>query len=199
MPRPKGSTYEPEAIAHAVDAVRSGRSYREVADDLGELGVTVSHATIKRWCDAAAVKPSPVLPEHRDTPALKARVKAQRERAAAPPPPAEPPVDDGAPFDLEATLQRLMRQAEAEAKSMDQASNARGAQAAARRATEMAKVLAVIDKRKPADPDVLAFSSAEIEREYAALRREIAEKIAAQPLVCGHCGRAMRVKWGQGG
>jgi hypothetical protein len=188
MPRPKGSTYDPQAIAWAVNEVSKGRSYRDVSEELAELKVKASHQTVKRWCAEAAQPKEP-------TP-LATRVKAQRERAEQPPP--EPPVDDGAPFDLEATLQRLMRQAEAEAKSMDQASNARGAQAAARRATEMAKVLAVIDKRKPADPDVLMFSSAEIEREYAALRREIAEKIAAQPLVCSGCGRAMRIKWGQG-
>jgi hypothetical protein len=186
MPRPKGSTYDPQAIAWAVNEVSKGRSYRDVSEELAELKVKASHQTVKRWCAEAAAPKEP-------TP-LATRVKAQRERAEQPP---EPPVDDGTPFDLEATLQRLMRQAEAEAKSMDQASNARGAQAAARRATEMAKVLAVLDKRKPQDPDVMTYTHTDIAAGVEKIGAVVAT-LLAHGVRCCDCQRVLSAKWGHG-
>src|SRR5688500_6986729 len=55
MPR---RSYDPEAIQLAVAAVRGGRSLREVADELAELGVPVAHETVRQWCRAAAGLPS---------------------------------------------------------------------------------------------------------------------------------------------
>jgi hypothetical protein len=118
-----------------------------------------------------------------------------RARAEAAPPP--PAADPEAPFDLEASLQRLLRQAEAEAREHELASNPKGAQAAMRRAADMVKVLAVVNKSKPADPDVLTFSRAEIERAYADMTATL-ETLCQRPVLCSACSRELSVKFGRG-
>lgn len=193
MARPKGSTYEPEAIAYAVAEVAKGRGTREVAEELAELGVEVSHMTIARWCKA----PPPEVPA---TPAVSSaltdRLRA-RQAPPAEPPPEVPAEDPDAAFDFEASLQRMIREAEREAKAHDLASNPRGAQAAMRRASEMMKVLAQSEKRKPADPDVLTFSRTEIERGFADAT-DLLERLCARPVLCSACSRELSVKFGRG-
>jgi hypothetical protein len=213
MARPKGSSpHDPAAIAYAVEAVRAGRSSREIAAELAELDVHVSHMTVKRWADAAAKGESPAKPAQAAVPppplrqggglindapvpvppSLAERLRARAE--AAPPPPA---VDTDAPFDLEASLQRLLRQAEAEAREHELASNPKGAQAAMRRAADMVKVLAVVNKAKPADPDVLQFSRAEIDRTYADMTTTL-ETLCLRPVLCSACSRELSIKFGRG-
>jgi hypothetical protein len=206
--RPKGSTkhYEPEAVAYAINAVKAGRSYREVAEELAELRVQVSHMTVKRWverADAPAVVPPAPAPEAARlppapavNPELAARLKAQRERAAeAPPPP--PPAEDDAPFDFEASVQQMIREARAEAQQHAQASNPRGQQAALRRAAELMKLLGQSEKRKPADPDLLVFSKTEIEQAFGEMT-ELLSNLCARPVMCSECSRALSIKFGRG-
>jgi hypothetical protein len=218
MARPKGSSpHDPAAIAYAVEAVRAGRSSREIAAELAELDVHVSHMTVKRWADAAAKGESPARPAQKagevtgqrgasvdpalsaspsapppaQAPSLAERLRARAE--AAPPPPADP----DAPFDLEASRQRLLRQAQAEAREHELASNPKGAQAAMRRAADMVKVLAVVNKAKPADPDVLQFSRAEIDRAYAEMTSTL-ENLMSRPVLCSACSRELSIKFGRG-
>jgi hypothetical protein len=225
MARPKGtSLHDPEAIAYAVEAVRAGRSTREIAAELAELDVHVSHMTVKRWSDAAGkgessarpaqkagasskaepvtmprppeATPPPSAPPPAQAPSLAERVKAGRERAAAAAPPA-PEADPNAPFDFEASLQRMIRQAEGEAKAHELASNPRGAQAAMRRAAELMKVLSQSEKRKPTDPDVLTFSKGEIDAAYSAMTGTL-EQLMQRPVLCSSCSRDLSVKFGRG-
>lgn len=77
MGRPKAVT-DPDAIAYAVKAViEDHRSYREVAAELVGLGYQVSHATVKRWCDAARQ-------DHTPTPPARAGGKTDAPAPAAP-------------------------------------------------------------------------------------------------------------------
>lgn len=209
MARPKGSTkhYEPEAIAFAIESVKGGRSYREVAEELAELGVVVSHMTVKRWCDAAGAPPAeaPAAPPEMArlppapsvNPELAARLKAQRERAVETPPPPPPAAADDAPFDFEDSLQAMIREARAEAQQHAQASNPRGQQAAMRRAAELMKVLAQSEKRKPADPDLLVFSKSEIEQAFTEMS-DLLAKLCERPTLCSGCSKVLSIKWGRG-
>ena len=192
-PRP----IDPEAKAFALDAVAAGRSLRDVADELGRLGVEVSHMMVKRWvaasasakaeaaAEAAAARPARVVPK---------LAELLRARQAAPP--EEQPEDD-APWDYEASVQKMIRQAEAEAKSFSEASNARGAQTALRRASELIKLLGQAEKNKPRDPDVLQFSRSEIEAEWSRLEG-VLSTLCSRPLLCSDCGRKLAVKFGRG-
>ncbi|MES1185089.1 MAG: hypothetical protein ABUL60_14850 [Myxococcales bacterium] len=59
MAHPK---YDPQAMAYAVEAVRAGRSLREIAAELAELDVHVSHETIRGWARRAEQKPPVFTP-----------------------------------------------------------------------------------------------------------------------------------------
>ncbi len=197
MPRKK-TPHDPAAIAHAIAEVGKGRSYRDVAAELCELGEPMSHTQVKRICDEAKAQPAPAVAAASAPPPspapLRERVQKQRQRAAEAAP---PPADPDAPFDFEASLQAMIRAAEAEAKVHDAASNPRGAQAAMRRAAELMKVLAQSEKRKPADPDVLQFSKGEIERAFGDVSA-LLEKYCERPVLCSECTRLLSIKFGRG-
>ncbi len=185
MGRPAGvSSYDPEAIAFAVAAVKAGRSYRDVAEELAELGVQCSHMTVKRWC-AAAPKAAEAVRQ--------AAPPIENSGAAAP----APAATAEEPFDFEASLHAMIRQAEIEARTHDQASNPRGAQAAMRRAAELMKVLSQTEKRKPADPNLLTFSRAEIDKAIADLTVRL-EAMCSRGLLCADCSRKLSVRFGRG-
>jgi len=205
MPR-RPKEYEPGVKEHALEQAARGVSVREIEAELAELGVIVSHMTIQRWVQAskAPTAPPPAkdrqeapppAPKPKLTEALQARKDRQAGSAEATPP--ETPEDPGAPFDFEGSLQRMIRDAEKEARAHDLASNPRGAQAAMRRASELMKVLAQSEKRKPQDPDVLQFSRAEIDRGFAEVSALLA-KLCERPVLCSECSRALSVKFGQG-
>ncbi len=189
MPRPRkpSAEFKAQAKAFAIAEVAKGRGVRDVASELAELGVPVSHMTVHRWAQAAA--PAQGV-------ASKPPVAQAGQHFGVPPPPPPPP-DDGAPFDFDASLQRMIREAELEAKAHEAASNPRGAQAAMRRASEMMKVLAQSEKRKPADPDVLTFSRAEIEKAFAEMSGTL-ETLLERPLLCSACSKELSVRFGRG-
>lgn len=205
---------EPGVLEHILEQHSKGYSYREIEAELTELGVLISHMKVKRLVDeskASASAPHPPAPlasapEDRQEappqapkPKLTEALQARKDRQAgsADDRPPETPEDPGVPFDFEGSLQRMIRDAEREARQHDQASNPRGAQAAMRRASELMKVLAQSEKRKPADPDVLQFSLAEIDRAYAEISALLA-KLCERPVLCSECSRALSVKFGRG-
>lgn len=186
MSRPKGSTYDPAAIKWAVAEVAKGRSYRDVAEELAELKVKASHQTVKRWCAEAAQPKEP-------TPLAK-RVAAQRERAAEAP--AEPAVDE--PFDFEAMLKTMVREAQAEARRHDLASNPKGAQSAMKRASDLMGRLAQIEKQKPVDPDVMTYTRTDIAQAIDRIG-SVVSTLLKHDVRCCQCHRELSAKWGQGG
>jgi hypothetical protein len=215
---PKGHTkYDPEAVAYAVAEVAKGRSYREVAEELVGLGVDVSHMTVKRWSQAKKDDGGSIPPADSTGASVaagdgewvaepvKSVARKIRQRggggvakAAPPPPELEPPTPaDPESFDYEATLLGMLRDAQAEAKAFTAASNPKAAQTAMRRASELMKVLAQSEKRKPADPDVLSFSRKEIEEEWARLEGTL-RTLCERPVLCSACSRELSVAFGRG-
>jgi hypothetical protein len=162
MSRPKGSTYDPAAIAWAVNEVSKGRSYRDVSDELAELKVKASHQTVKRWCAEAAQPKEP-------TPLAK-RVAAQRERAEQPPPAVDPES-----LDFDSTVKRLLADALAEMEQHRLASNPKGVSAAMNTAAGLLDAMRKSEKEKPSDPDVLQFSRKEIDAACEAARQIVAQ------------------------
>lgn len=63
MPQPTGTIY-PLAdkaldgrLARLLEKSRSdGRSYYEIRDDLRDLGIAVSHETVRRWCTELGIE-----------------------------------------------------------------------------------------------------------------------------------------------
>ncbi len=195
---------DPKAVEYALAQCRAGRSFRDVAAELHELGVDVSYGTVRRWVERADAKPEAPPPAPvaapdtpRADPKLRQRLEAQKARAAAEAPPPEAPSDPAAPFDYEAELHRMIRDAQQEVKEYTQSSNPKAAQAAARRASDLMKVLAQQEKRKPVDPDVLTFSKAEIERAFGEVEGLLA-KLCERPVLCASCSRELSVRFGRG-
>jgi hypothetical protein len=178
---------DPEAKAYAVAEEAKGRSTREIAAELREMGYKASHMTVSRWCAAAKRANPPGALE-----ALRAR---QTEAEAAPAP--TPPADPDAPFDFEAAARQMLREAFGEAEQHRKASNPRGVQAAMNTAAKALSTLAQVEKRKPQDPDVISFSMAAIEKEWAALS-ELLAALCARPVLCSDCTRKLSTRYGRG-
>lgn len=207
MPRPAPP---PELVSRAVAAVRAGASYRDVADELAREGKAVSHQTIRRWCAAAGVVGVEPMagrgPEKTDPVPAKAEVSGPVLAAPSPPPPslaaalaANPPAeaedDRPDPSDLEASIDDMIKRARVEAHNAR--ANPKAVAQWARQQADLLKVKAQLEKRKPADPDVLQFSRAEIAKALES-RAEAVKAMCASGLRCVDCGRELRIKWSRG-
>ncbi|HVY27031.1 MAG TPA: hypothetical protein VHB79_10790 [Polyangiaceae bacterium] len=157
-----------------------------MSEALAARGVVVSYETVRAWAKRAGVEqPSPVAP------ALRQRLEARRAAAAA----AESAPE--AELDFDGELRGMIAEARQEAREHAQASNPRAAQAALTRATKLMAMLAQSEKRKPANPDVLTFSKAEIDAEFARVSALLA-KLCERPVLCSECSRSLSVKFGRG-
>jgi hypothetical protein len=170
---------DPDLVAACLEQVRAGTPLREIGKAAG-----VTATTIKRWADKHGTARGAPPP---------AELPAALAGAAGLPEVALTDVSDNL-----ATLKRMLADTLRNAEQFKIIGNATAASRAMRDAGTFTGLIHREEHLKRDDRDTLRISRQEIAEAIARVTERLAT-IAARPLLCAHCSRALSVQWGKGG
>lgn len=187
---------DPEAVEYALDALKAGRSIREIAKTMSGLGYPVTATTITRWRERAGVEPAakptpaPVQAARAESTAILSDLKARFRE-----PPEEPDAFEDVDLnDLPAVVRAMLKEAFGNIRTARRAGNTNGAQKAMRdAATAIAPLLARLEKMQAADASVLRLSLSEIDTAYANMLDRVSG-LVDRPLLCSKCSRVLNAE-----
>ncbi len=183
---------DPAIKAAALEALRAGGSFREVAAAVG-----VSQTTIARWAKDA--DPAELPARLGGTAAVAPEIAERAAKIVGRIEPATIPAVEALPDDASALLR--VRAILAEADRALQRGRASGdlqlIQRATRDSAMMLPVLARLEAQAAESGDVLHVTHASIEEAMAGVEKRVAA-LLDRPLLCAECGRALAIKIGKG-
>ncbi len=187
---------DPDAVSYALEALATGRTPRDIAAEMTNIGFPVSHETVRRWGDKARRealnKAHPIVTaDSRKAASKKIMADLKERHAEPPPPPAEPEPEPG---DLLASTRAMCSGLQRDAAAAKQIGNFSAAQRYMRDAGNLLILIARLEKEAHKDSDVLRISRAEVDATMAGVRARVETILARGELRCAECSRALSVR-----